>query len=177
MKKIIIQKAFFVLLCVAIMSCTQNDDLETRAEFLHAQVNKEYFSADRETGILLLQKQLTDRGTINLLVSGQTREGKAIELLIHNYDGEKRYEIGRKNSINQVHYLNSNRCQYLEETTGLFWSTFNNNQIAAGLPGYIEISEDNGSIISGNFAFDAFDMEGINARNVSEGNFSIKLQH
>lgn len=161
---------------LALVSCSKEDEPEIREEFLRAEVNGESFSADKKTGIVFIQKQLTSQGTINLLLSGKTREGKSLEMVVYNYHGKKKYTIGRKNSLNHEHFLNYNWCQYFEETTGLFWSTVNNHYTVASLPGYIEISEDDGSFLSGIFAFDAFDTDGLNARNVSEGNFYLKLQ-
>lgn len=177
MGKLLILKAIVALMLLANISCSQEDNLEIQEEFLNAEVNGEDFDVDGNSGVMVLQKQLTSLGTINLLVNGRTPDGKTVEFVVYNYNGERRYLIGRKSSLEQGHFLNKNWCQYSEETTGLFWSTVNTHHATANLPGFIEISEDDGTFISGTFAFDASDITGLDVRNVSEGNFNLKLTH
>ncbi|MDT0685934.1 hypothetical protein [Autumnicola psychrophila] len=175
MKKIVIFKTICLLMLLPLSSCSEDDSPRIQEEFLSARVNGENFNVDKENGVLSAKKQLSSYGTINLLVRCETHEGKNIEFLVLYYYGEDNYAIGNRSSLTSGDFMNSNWCKYSEASTGQFWSTANDSFFTGSLLNYVEITEDDGSYIAGNFSFEGHDSSGSSFREISEGNFRLKI--
>ncbi|WP_424495312.1 hypothetical protein [Salinimicrobium sp. GXAS 041] len=177
MKKSIffITACYFVLL--SLNSCSEDEDVVTREEFLSAQINENNFNVSRQNGILRAEKQLSSYGTINLLVSGENYEGKSIEFLVLYYNGEKTYTIGNRPFLTPGSFLNTNWCKYSEHDSDELWSTINEFFYTGLLSNYVEITEDDGSYITGNFSFEGHNSAGSSSRLISDGNFRLKVKH
>lgn len=135
-----------------ISGCSENDDSEGREEFLTALIDGQEFSINKSNGSIKCEKQLTEFGTINLSVKVLSAEGKSIEFLIRNYLGKQLYSIGERTNSVEGNFTNGHYLNYSQPVPQEFWSSVFDNYSDSELQNYIEITEDNGSFISGKFS-------------------------
>lgn len=167
MKTLFLSFALALSASILFSGCNNDDDVnQIEQEFLAAFVDGEEFVIDGSNTLVECKKMITEFGSINLSVKVETEEGKTIEFLVLNYNGTGVYPIG--NSL-----INENWINYTEPIPDGFWST-RNNIIRSDLD-FLEITQDDGSYLSGGFSFVAFDDIGTSLRTVSDGNFNIKI--
>ena len=167
MKTLFLSFALAISASILFSGCNNDDDMtQIDQEFLTAFVDGEEFVVDGSKTLLECQKMVTEFGSINLSVKVETEEGKTIEFLVFNYYGPGIYPIGNNP-------LNGSWMKYTEPVPEGFWST-RNNMMGSDID-FLEITQDDGSYLSGGFSFVAFDDIGTSLRTVSDGSFKIKI--
>lgn len=174
MKKNFILCSLIVIGVLIFPGCSSDDsNAEIQEEFLTAKINGEDYLVGSSNSIIECKKRLTEYGSINLAVKARTEEGKIIEFLILNYRGANMYLIGNRTYSTGYSFLNGNWMEYSETLPLGVWSTRKNEYISDRA--FVEITTDNGSVVTGTFAFNAQDEVGESIRSVSDGNFSIEI--
>jgi len=169
-----------VIGCILIISgagissgCSENEDmLNNRDEFFTAKVNGNTYAVN-SFDIIECKKHVTDFGAINLAVSIKTESGKNMDFLILNYRGPNIYLNGGPDYLTDSARLNGIRMAYSETNPHGIWSTMRNEIVSN--TSYLDITSDNGNLLTGTFSFDAQDQIGTSIRSISEGNFSIYI--
>jgi hypothetical protein len=98
----------------------------------------------------------------------ETAGGEIMEFFIADYMGARKYIFG-----NNV--FNKSWLRYgLEEPLGDWFASAESKQIQSTLP-FLEILEDNGDFIKGNFEFEAFNNLDNSRKLISNGNFNFRV--
>ena len=169
-------KAFFtsivapcVLIICLLVGCSDDDAAERvqEEEFLSAQIDGEDFMVDG-SGVISCQKYLNDYGGIDLLVNVETEDGEHMEFYIADYTGAKNYAIG-----NNV--FNKSSMKYgIMNPLGDWFASAETKQAQTNIP-YLEIIEDTGDYIKGNFEFDAHNTVDNSSKVISNGDFNFRV--
>lgn len=161
--------ALLSLLATLSFACSNDDQPLPEEEFLTANVNAEKFTVNSANGKLHCEKILADYGAIDLLVKVETHSGKNIEFRILNYQGKGRYSFGdnpmRKSWIN-----------YSEVSPPGIWMALNHLPGPGMIANRMEITEDNGSSVKGNFEFSGYEHSQLSWRSISQGNFNLRVR-
>ncbi len=174
MKNLLLNRALICILSLLIAGCSKEDNLpEIQEEILTATVDGEPYRIENSNSFIECRKHLTEYGSINLSVKASTAEGKTVEFLILNYRGANIYLIGNRTYLNENSFVNGNWINYSEALQQEVWSTTRNEYVSNGA--FIEIINDNGNFLSGNFSFRAQNMVGESIRTISDGNFSVAI--
>lgn len=159
----------FVLIFCLLVGCSDDaKDQIQEEEFLKAQIDGEDFMVDRSVGIISCQKHLSDYGGIDLVINVETTAGEIMEFHIADYTGPKNYIFG-----NNV--FNKSWMRYgVLNPLGDWYASVENKQVQTTFP-FIEILQDNGNYIKGNFEFEAHNSTDNSMKRVSDGNFNLRI--
>lgn len=160
---------YFLIICL-LVGCSDDDAAEgvTEIEFLSAQVDGEDFVVDRSVGFVSCKKQLNDYGGIDLLVKTETKNGEIMEIFVTNYTVPKSY-------IFSYDGYSKGWMRYgLVNPLGDWFAVVENRKAQTAFP-FIEILEDNGEYVKGNFSFRAHNTIDNSIKMVSNGNFNFRL--
>lgn len=156
----------FLLLGLLVFGCS-GDDLAGEENYFHANIEGDKLSVDGLSGDMKSEKRISDFGTVDLFVIVRSNDGRAIEFLIHNYDGENTYMVG--NGVYNDSWINYSQM----EPAG----NWNANKATGNLSLYqniIQISGDTGETISGHFSFLGWDSASGTMKRVTEGVFNLQ---
>ncbi|MBZ9629415.1 hypothetical protein LB465_01390 [Salegentibacter sp. LM13S] len=170
-------KSFFktiVAPCVVLISllggCSDDDSVDQlqEEEFLSAQIDGEDFMVDRSKGLISCQKYLNDYGGIDLLVNVETTTGEFMEFYITDYVGARNYIFG-----NNV--FNRSWMRYgMTDPLGDWYAATESKLLQTTFP-FIEILEDSGDYVKGNFEFEAHNQSNNSIKLIRNGNFNFRV--
>lgn len=154
----------FLFLSLLIFGCS-GDDLEEE-NYFSAQIDGEKFEVTEYSGIMESDKRISDFGTVDLFVKMESQEGKVIEFLILNYNGKREYSIGKG-------YYNESWMKYSQIEPAGSWNANRKSVNLHSFHNKIQIMDDNGKKISGQFTFQGHDESSGSLKTVTEGEFKI----
>ncbi|WP_289022675.1 hypothetical protein [uncultured Salegentibacter sp.] len=159
----------FLIICL-LVGCSDDDTIDNgqEQEFLSAQIDGEDLKIDRVEGIISCKKRLNDYGGISFVIRGETNNGEIMEIFLSNYIGPKKYTFGYdKFGESWMRYA-------LVNPAGDWFSYAETRQAENKLP-FIQIQQDDGNYVKGNFGFKAYNSIDNSVKLVSNGSFNFKL--
>ncbi|MBZ9730366.1 hypothetical protein LB467_11780 [Salegentibacter sp. JZCK2] len=159
-----------VFIICLLVGCRDDDPVDQlqEEEFLSAQIDGTDFMVDRSVGLISCQKYLNDYGGIDLQVNVETTSGEIMEFYIADYMGARNYMFS--NNI-----FNKSWMRYgIVNPLGDWITVAENKQVQATFP-YLEIIEDDGNYIKGNFEFEAHNPVDNSMKLISNGNFNFRV--
>ena len=165
---------FFVALCLLLIcllvGCSDDDAVEKvqEEEFLSAQIDGEDFRVDRLVGIVSCKKRLNDYGGINLLIKAESASGELVEISVSNY-------LGPRNYIFAPDGISKGWMRYGMGIPTGNWLSFAESKQVQTLHPFLQILEDDGNYVKGNFGFRAHNPIDNSVKLVSNGNFNFRI--
>lgn len=161
--------ALLSLLAIFSLACSNDDQPLPEEEFLTANINAEKLSINSTNGKLHCEKILAEYGAIDLLVRVESHTGKNIEFRILNYKGKGRYSFGDNP-------MSKSWINYSEASPPGIWMAPNHLPGQGMITNRMEITEDNGSSVKGNFEFTGYENSQLSWKSVSQGNFNLRVR-
>jgi len=156
----------YVFLGVLLSGCS-GDDLGGEDDFFSADIEGEFFEVNQLTGSMESEKRISDYGAIDLSVKVISENGKTIEFLIQNYDGQKNYNIGKS-------MYDDSWISYTQLTPAGNWKANRGSANYSVHPNEIKITDDTGEALTGAFTFQGRDAVSGTLMIIKEGNFRIR---
>lgn len=150
-------------------ACSNDDNQLPDEQFLTANIDAEKFAVNSTSGKVHCEKILANYGAIDLLVKVESNGGKNIEFRILNYIGKGRYSFGDNP-------MNKSWITYSEASPPGLWSAPYRIPGQGTITNRLEITEDDGSLIKGNFEFSGYENSQLSWRAISQGNFNLQVR-
>ena len=156
----------FLFLGLLLSGCS-GDDLAEDDNYFSAEIEGEQLLVNEYSGNMKSEKRISDFGTVDFLVKVESEEGRSIEFLIHNYTGIRTYSIGEG-------YYNDSWIRYSQIEPAGSWNASKAPANTSAYYNSIDITEDTGEIIRGQFTFQGRDSASGTMKTVTEGDFNLK---
>ncbi|HSI71267.1 MAG TPA: hypothetical protein VK941_13610 [Gillisia sp.] len=168
--KILSSTLVLLLFCALLnFGCSNDDSPLLTEEFLTATVGHEKWSVNSTSGKMHCEKILANYGAIDLLVRAESHNGRNIEFRILNYKGKGRYSFGDNP-------MSKSWINYSEASPPALWSAPSHLPGQGMITNRMEITDDDGAIIKGNFEFSGYENTQLTWKSVSRGNFNLRVR-
>ncbi len=167
-------KTFYATPCLLLIcaifsfSCSNDQDALPDEQFLTANINAEKYAVNSSSGKVHCEKILAHYGGIDLLVRVESNSGKNIEFRILNYRGKGRYSFGDNP-------MNKSWISYSEAAPPGNWTAPFRIPGLGGITNHMEITDDDGTMIRGNFEFSGYEHAQLSWRSISQGSFNLRI--
>lgn len=168
-----LNKTFLVLLAllaVNLTSCKKDDDGggggSAAQGTVAAKIDGSNFTSLEMTSAATATNM---GGTTTITLQGSDMDGRAIVMIINQYDGTGTYEFSDSNVFVTATYVESDVSNPMDSQT---WTAPYEN---SGVVGEVKVSEKTDTTIKGTFHFKAKNMNDGSLKNITEGSFNLNL--